>query len=321
VSTPYHRAAVHLRHASSVVLCAHVRPDGDAIGSVLALTLALRAAGVPAVPTLANDRGPSVTYEFLPGFSLYTPVAELEQPQVFVALDTPSFERLGIAEQLARDAETLIVVDHHPDNAQFGQVNVVDPTAAATSQLVWRIIEALELYPSAEMALCCYVALMTDTGRFQYDNTTATAFRDAAAMLDAGVDPAEASRLIYQERSAASLALEARLLSRLEIANGGKVAWAWLSDEDFVVTGALAEEAEHLPDAVRVIGGIEVAVLLRVIGNEVRGNLRAKTGADVGSVARALGGGGHKAAAGFTYVGSLDELLPRLLGMLPGGTD
>lgn len=319
MSTPFHRAAVHLRHAASVAVCAHVRPDGDAVGSVLALTLALRAAGIPAVPTLADDRDPSATYAFLPGFGLYVRPTELEQPQVFVALDTPNPDRLGIAEPLAANAETLIVIDHHPDNRQFGSVNIVDEHAAATSQLVWRFLEALEVPPTPEIALCCYVALMTDTGRFQYDNTTSDALRIAAEMLDAGVEPAEASRLVYQERSEASLALEARLLSRLTVANGGHVAWTWLDDEDFRVTGALPEEAEHLPDAVRVIGGIDVAVLLRVIGGEVRGNLRAKTGADVGSVARALGGGGHRAAAGFTFEGSLDELLPRLLGMLPGG--
>ncbi len=319
MSTPYHRAAVHLRHASSVAVCAHVRPDGDAIGSVLALTLALRTAGIPAVPTLADDRDPSATYAFLPGFGLYVRAAELEQPAVFVALDTPNPARLGVAEELAVGAETLIVIDHHPDNQQFGAVNIVDATASATSQLVWRFLDALEVEPTPEIAQCCYIALMTDTGRFQYDNTSPAAFRDAAAMLEAGVDPAEASRLVYQERSAASLALEARLLSRLCIENGGRVAWAYLDDEDFRVTGALPEEAEHLPDAVRVIGGIEVAVLLRVIGDEVRGNLRAKTGADVGEVARALGGGGHRAAAGFTFEGTLDELLPRLLRMLPGG--
>lgn len=319
MTTPYHRAAVHLRHASSVAVCAHVRPDGDAIGSVLALTLALRAAGIPAIPTLADERDASTTYSFLPGFGLYTRASELEQPQVFVACDTPSFERLGVAEPLARGAETLIVFDHHPDNREFGQVNVVDATAAATAQLVWRFLETLDVRPTPEIALCCYVALMTDTGRFQYDNTTAAAFHDAAEMLEAGVQPAEVSRLVYQERSPASLELEARLLSRLAVANEGRVAWAWLDDCDFEETGATPEEAEHLPDAVRVIGGIDVAVLLRVIGNEVRGNLRAKTGADVGAVARELGGGGHKAAAGFTFEGTLDELLPRLLGMLPGG--
>ncbi|MDP2401955.1 MAG: bifunctional oligoribonuclease/PAP phosphatase NrnA, partial [Actinomycetota bacterium] len=109
--TPYHRAAVHLRHASSVAVCAHVRPDGDAIGSVLGLTLALRAAGVPAVPLLAENTSPPTTYEFLPGFGLLTSAIEIEQPDVFVALDTPNPGRLGDAEGMALAARELIVID------------------------------------------------------------------------------------------------------------------------------------------------------------------------------------------------------------------
>ncbi|MRR11859.1 bifunctional oligoribonuclease/PAP phosphatase NrnA [bacterium] len=321
MATPYHRAAVELRHATSVVVCAHVRPDGDAIGSVLGLTLALREAGIPAVPTLANeDRNPPVTYGWLPGFALYTAAADLEVPQVFVALDTPNFDRLGAAEHLARGAETLIVIDHHPDNQQFGAVNIVDAHVASTAQLVWRLFDPLEVRPTPDMANCLYVGLMTDTGRFQYDNTNPQAFHDAAALVEAGVDPSEMSRLVYQERSAASLALEARVMSRLTIANGGKVAYALVYDDDFAETGAAPEEGEHLPDAIRALGGVEVVVLLRQFGaNEVRGNLRAKTGFDVGSVARSLDGGGHHAAAGFTQPGTVDAVLPDLLRKLPGG--
>ena len=140
-----------------------------------------------------------------------------------------------------------------------------------------------------------------------------------AAMLEAGVDAAEASRLVYQERSAAALALEARAVSRITLENGGRVAWSYLTDADFTETGARLEEAELLPDALRALGGIEVVCLLRGDDGSVRGNLRAKTGFDVGSVARTLGGGGHAAAAGFTAQGSVETVLPRLLAMLPGG--
>ncbi len=317
---PFHRAAVALRHAESVVVCAHVRPDGDAIGSVLGMTLALRAAGIPAVPTLADDRDAPTTYSFLPGFSLFVPARDLEAPQAFVALDTPIPERLGVARGLMESAETVVVFDHHPDAQNFGTDCVCDPAFAATGQIVWRFLEALEVKPTDEIALPLYVALMTDTGRFAYDNTTPDALRDAAAMLEAGVVPSEAARLVYQERSSASLEIEAKTLERLTVANGGRVAWTYLTDEDFEATGALPEEAEHLPDAIRVLGGIDVALLLRQKGTEVRGNLRAKTGADVGSVARALGGGGHRAAAGFTVEdATVADVARQVLGLLPGG--
>jgi phosphoesterase RecJ-like protein len=290
------------------------------MGSVLALTLALRDAGIAAVPTLADaDAAAPQTYAFLPGFALFAPLSDLEQPDVFVAIDTPSFERLGDAEPMARAAETLIVLDHHPDNDGFGSVSVADPTAAASAQLVWSLLERLEVTPSPEVALCCYVGLMTDTGRFQYDNTSPAALRDAASMIEHGASPAEASRLVYQERSAGSLRLQALAMSRIELLNGGRVAWSWITEPDFAAARARREESEYLPDAIREIGGVDVVVLLREVDGEVRGNLRAKTGFDVGSVAREFGGGGHRAASGFTWAGTIDDLLPRLLSRLPGG--
>lgn len=317
-----HHAAVALRKADSVVVCAHVRPDGDALGSVLGLTLALRQAGIPAIPTLADDRAASATYDWLPGFGLFTPASDIETPQVFVALDTPIPDRLGVAARLAYAAQTVIVMDHHVDATEYGHIHIIDRDAAATGQIVWQLCDALDVRPSLDVAICCYTALITDTGRFQYQNTTPRALRDAADMLDAGVDAADVSRRVYQNRSAASLALEAAAMSRLTIVNSGAVAYAWVTDEDFETSGALPEEAEHLPDAVRVVGGVEVAVLMRQRGDEVRVNLRAKTTFDVGAVAREFGGGGHKAAAGFTYEhGTVESLLPDLLRLLPAGRE
>lgn len=315
----FHHALVALRKATSVVVCAHVRPDGDAVGSALGMTLALRENGIPAVPTLANVEPPPTTYSFLPGFGLYVPAEQLEAPEVFVSLDSPNPDRLGIAKPLEEAAGTVVVFDHHPDATEFGAVNVLDATATATGELVWRFAKALDTPPSAEVALCCYVGLITDSGRFSYDNTTARALRDAAEMIDAGVDPSETARLVYQNRSKAALDIEARAMSRLTVVNGGRVGYAWVTDEDFDELGVLPEEAEPLPDAVRVLGGIDVAVLLRQHGDEVRANLRAKTGFDVGAVARHFGGGGHHAASGFTFQGTIDELLPVLLPLLPGG--
>ena len=316
----YHHALVALRHASSVVLCAHVRPDGDAVGSVLGMTLALRENGIPAVPTLANIEEPPSTYAFLPGFGLYVPAEQLEAPDVFIAMDSPTSARLGLGEPLAQAAKTVIVFDHHPDGDEYGTINVVDPTASATAQLVWQFAKTLGP-PSSDVAECCYAGLVTDTGRFSYDNTSAAALRDAADMVDAGVSPAQIAHHVYQNRTSASLAIESRALSRLTLANHGRVAYAWVSDADFAELDVLPEEAENLPDAIRVIGGIDAAVLLRQHATEVRVNLRSKTGADVGRVAQHFGGGGHRAASGFTYEGDIETLMPVLLPMLPGGDE
>ena len=315
----YHHAVVALRHATSVVVCGHVRPDGDAIGSTLGVALALREVGIPAVPTLASRPTAPSTYEFLPGFGLFIAAEDLEAPDVFVAVDSPNADRLGLAEPLMNQAKTVIVIDHHPGGETFGAINILDPRAAATGDLVWRLARALEEAPSADVALCCYVGLMTDTGRFSYDNTCESAFTDAAEMVAAGVDPAETSRLVYQNRSKASLDIEALALGRLTVANGGRVCYSWVTDSDFAELDVEPEEAESLPDAIRVLGGVEVAVMLRQANDEVRGNLRAKSGFDVGSVARRFDGGGHRAASGFTFCGTIDALLPQLLALLPGG--
>jgi phosphoesterase RecJ-like protein len=318
VLAQFHHALVALRRASSVIVCAHVRPDGDAVGSVLGMTLALREAGIPAVPTLANAEDPPSTYAFLPGFGLYVPADQLEAPDVFMAMDSPTSARLGLGEPLAKAAETVIVFDHHPGGDEYGAINVLDPAASATAQLVWQFAATLG-EQSSDVAECCYVGLVTDTGRFSYANTSALALRDAADMVDAGVNPADIAHHVYQSRSSASLAIESRALSRLTLANNGHVAYAWLTDADFAELDVLPEEAENLPDAIRVIGGIEAAVFLRQHATEVRVNLRSKTGADVASIASRFGGGGHRAASGFTYQGDIDSLMPILLPLLPGG--
>lgn len=320
IKAALHHVAVALRRASSVVVCAHVRPDGDAIGSVLALTLALREIGVNAIPTLADDREPSLTYHWLPGFGLFTAARDLESPAVFVALDTPVLDRLGVARELAESAGTLVVIDHHPDAVEYGTVCALDPTAAATGQIIWNLLEALEVTPTPDIAMCCYTALLTDTGRFSYQNTTPAALRDAGAMIETGVDPSEVARLVYQDRSAESLALEALATSRIQLVNGGRVAYTCVTDEDFATTGALPEEAEHLPDAVRILRGIDVAMVLRQRGDQVRVNLRAKTTFDVGAIARRFGGGGHVAAAGITWERpDCASFLAEVLPLLPGG--
>jgi phosphoesterase RecJ-like protein len=318
MTTPYHRAAVYLRHAEAVVVGAHVNPDGDAIGSMLGLTIALRDAGIAAVPTLADSRPAPDTYEFLPGFDLLVEPSELETPDLFVALDTPDPARLGDAAQLAEDAENVIVIDHHPDNQEFGEVNVTDAAMAATGQMIWKLLDRLEVKPSVEVAQCLYVALMTDTGRFQFENTTAAALRDAAEMVDVGVAPSEMARLVYHNRSKAALDLDARVLSRVALANHDRVAWSFVEKSDYTETGARPEDTENLVDVVRALENIDVAMLIRVRSDEVRVNLRAKAGADVGAVAREFGGGGHAAAAGFTAAGTLDDVLPKVLAALPG---
>lgn len=314
-----HRAAELLKGARSVVIAAHVDPDGDAIGSMLGLAHALDRIGVPAAAVLASGRRPPVTYTFLPGSERLRPADQAAVPQVFVALDTPNADRLGDAAPLARAAETVIAIDHHPDACLEATVQVFDSSAAATGVLVWRLLEPLGCAPDREIATCLYAALLSDTGRFSYSNTTPAALRAAADMIDAGADPNGIYSAIYENRSPGAHALVVRTLERATLANGGQVVYSWIDAEDLVETGALPEETENLIDHLRPLRGVRVVCLAKVDGSRVRVSLRAKGAEDVGALAREFGGGGHAAAAGYTVEGTLEDAVASLLARLPGG--
>lgn len=312
------RTAARAVHAARyVAVCAHVDPDGDAVGSVLALAHALEAAGVDADPVLASgDRAP-VTYAFLPGTERFVRVDALDRrPDVVFALDSPNVSRLGEASALL-DGATVVVIDHHPDNERFGDVCIVDADAPSTSALVWDLLPALGVTPDQAVLDCVFCGLMTDTGRFSFDNATPRAFRLAAELAEAGARTGWVYRNVYEQRSHAALLLVSRAMGRLTFANGGAVAYSWIGDDDLRETGALPEETEDLIDAVRVVAGPQVVALFKCSSNRVKGSLRAKDGTDVSAVAQKLGGGGHRAAAGFTLDGSLEDAIEAVLQLLP----
>jgi phosphoesterase RecJ-like protein len=305
--------------ASRVIVCAHVTPDGDAVGSVLALTMALRIAGVDATATLADGHAAPSTYAFLEGFDAYRPLSELEPPDVFVALDTPSATRLGAAEGLAAAAGTVIALDHHADNDRFGTLGLLDAAAASTCSIVWRLMPALGVVPTPAIASACYAGLMTDTGRFSYANTTPQALRDAAEMIEAGADASAIYARVYERRSAASLALLGRVLARITLANGGRIAYSWMSDDDLADTGALPEDTENIVDVVRQVGGVDAVVFFKAQHDAVKVSLRAKCPTlDVAAVAHRFDGGGHTAAAGAVAPLPLESAIEAVLAQLPG---
>lgn len=313
--------AAALLGSSRAIVCAHVTPDGDAVGAVLALTMALRGLGIDAQATLADHRAAPSSYAFLDGFGLYRPAADLEPADVFVALDTPSFSRLGVAAPLARAARTLVVIDHHADNESFGTIDLVDTSAASACSIVWRLLRVLGVTPDTAIASACYAGLMTDTGRFSYGNTTPSALRDAAAMIEAGANARAIYTRIYESRSAASLALLGRVLSRVTVANGGRVAYSWMTDADLSETGALAEDTENIVDVVRQVGAVDAVVFFKEQHDAVKVSLRAKCPTlDVAAVAHRFGGGGHTAAAGAAAPLPLESAIEAVLALLPGAS-
>lgn len=298
-----------LRANDDFVICGHVSPDGDCLGSQLGLAAALKALGKRVTCLLAKDEPIDERLVFLPGAADLVPADRFDgAARVFVAVDVPTRERIGDAAAALRDAcDLAVTVDHHAVDSVMSDLVYVDPDAASTTMLVWELAELLGVDRSGDVALCCYTGLVTDTGRFQYQNTDAAAMRAASEMVEAGADPAPVSRAIFQNRSLPSVRLEGVAVERMVFGCAGAFALSWLTRQDFEATGAVKADAEPIIDALRSVSGVRVACMLREQGGVVRGSLRAKDETDVAAIAREFGGGGHKAAAGFTLSCSIDE--------------
>lgn len=304
--------ALRMKKCESFALCGHVNPDGDCLGSQLALGQALEAMGKRVVNLLVAPNSVGRDLVFLPGVSEMVPAEEFEgEVEAFVACDVPTSGRMcQAAAEIQAKAQVRFTIDHHAVDGCMSEFNYVDPDAPATGMIAWELIKELGVKPGKDAATCAYAALMTDTGRFQYQNTTPEAFQAAMEMVAAGADPAEVSREVYQRRSLASLRLEEAMLNNMRISDDGLWGFSYVTQEDFDRLGAVKADAEPLIDIIRSIDGLRVALMLRDQGEGVRGSLRAKDDVtDVASLARHIGGGGHKAAAGFTFDGTLDEAL------------
>jgi phosphoesterase RecJ-like protein len=302
-----------LAEPRKVVICGHMNPDGDSLGSALALTALLRAKGHTVTKLLAKGTKAPALYEFFNDYDFIPAADYTATPELFIAVDLPNRERLGDARAVFDRALDSLVIDHHPDYSGFGQRYLGSTDAAATGLLIWRLISASGVSITRAMAEYCYVALMTDTGRFSFQNTNAEAFTAASEMIAAGVDPAGMSMKVYDSKSLAALQLDARLISRIARVCGGRVVYSWVTEDDFKELGVSRDETEGLPTILRSMKDAEVAMLLREESGQVRVNLRAREGYDVGEFARRFGGGGHRAAAGFTLEMTLDEAKGKIL--------
>lgn len=295
------------------VICGHVSPDGDCLGSQLGLYHALKNLGKSVTCLLARNEPIEMGLQFLPAIDRMVPASEYEGPaRVFIAVDVPSVERLGTAATLHDQAEMRFTVDHHAYDVAMAEHTYVDPDSPSATMLIWELVKLLgEDLIDKQVATCCLTGLITDTGRFSYQNTTVHAFEWAAEMMRAGADPALINREFFQNRSIASLRLESIALERMEFFVDGAFVLSYLTQDDFKSCGAVKADAEILIDVLRSIHKVRVALILRENKyGEVRGSLRAKDDTtDVSRVARHFDGGGHKAAAGFTYHGFLPNAI------------
>jgi len=304
--------------AERFILCTHEHPDGDALGSLAAMQLALTALGKDAVSFMAAEEFPlPYEYRFLAIDRLVTQVPADVVERTVVFLDCGNGDR-NPADSLKRDGAPIVNVDHHHDNTRFGTVNLVVPEASSTAEIVWTLLEPLgvELTPSIAEAL--YVGLVTDTGKFMYENTGPGAHRMAAALHEAGIDAQAIYRQLYENIPAAKLDLLARGLANLRRFDSGALSLAYLSRDDYVAAGAEEGYSEGVVDHLRALDGTAVAALVRDRLGPGQDGLRkvslraADDRVDVSTIAREYGGGGHRRAAGFSTSEALPELVEAL---------
>ncbi|HUW63546.1 MAG TPA: bifunctional oligoribonuclease/PAP phosphatase NrnA [Spirochaetia bacterium] len=305
-----------LRGTDDAFVCGHVMPDGDALGSALALGWALEQLG-KRVTVASPDPVPEL-YSFLPGVErLVTNGAGLSGHTAFVMVDCSVPARLGVYEEaLKTESFGLVVnIDHHrPAGEPTAGLSYIDPGAAATGEIVFDLIELLGVPLTKDAATCLYTAIVTDTGSFEYESTSAGTHRRAARLIEAGVSVAAVNSCLYEEKPVASLLLLQRALGSLAFAAGGRVAFLSVTLADLAAVGARDEHTEGLINYARFVRGVEVAILFRETEpGRFKVGLRSKHRVDVQAVAALFGGGGHIRAAGCLLDGTLAEVQGRVL--------
>ena len=302
-----------IQAADRIFVAGHQHPDGDAVGSLLALQSMLRSFGKTVHAALPDP--PPARFEFLDGLDSIATEAPPWHADLAIALDCDGADRLGSLEEAVLSANRVVNIDHHRGMKPFGDVQFIDPSAAATAVLVAELAGQLDLLPpTPAQATALYTALIADTGCFRFTNTSPEALHLGADLVAAGVDPAETARRVFSLRPFSSVMLEARALHSLHLADS--VLMATLSHEDFAEIGAVPAETEGIIDAFRDVHGVRAAVLLKesepgVWNVSLRGN-----DVDVASVAEQFGGGGHRLAAGCTIEGPRENVTARLLAAM-----
>jgi phosphoesterase RecJ-like protein len=312
--TSYAELARLLPAGPPLCLTTHESPDGDAIGSLLGAGLALERAGRDVRFYLAGATPMPHEYGFLPLERIERqPPADLESRELW-AFDCGSARRIGPDESLLERPLRIVNVDHHHDNTRFGELDLVDAGAACTAQIVERLLGEAGIALDAGIAEALYVGLVTDTGRFQYSNTTPEAFLLAARLVEAGAKPARVFAAIWETVPFAKQRLLGIALEHARLESSGRLLVTWLTRDDYRDAGADEPFSEGVVDHLRAVEGVAVAALVRepreLDGPRHKVSLRGRdAGVDVSRIARGRGGGGHVGAAGFTSDESVQEIV------------
>jgi len=309
-SAEWERAESAIRAARTILITTHCNPDGDGIGSQLALFHALTAIGKEV--HLHNRDGLPRIYRFLPGSEAIAGGAHFPHCDLTIALDAGSRDRLGVDVDLL-PSRPLLNIDHHISNSRYGSINLVDADYCSTGLVVHALLQRLHLPLTAAIASAIYTTLVTDTGNFRHGRIDADLFRTAAELVEAGAEPRAITAAIYENSATERLRLFALALTTLSIENGGRSSWMHVDAAMYAASGADVEETEGFIDYARAIHGVDITVFLRPDGpNGWRASFRSRNGINVERLASEFGGGGHRHAAGCSLSGTLTEVRTRL---------
>jgi bifunctional oligoribonuclease and PAP phosphatase NrnA len=312
-STDLQAIAAALREHDRFLVVTHENPDGDALGSLLATTVALRQLGKDVRMFLAGGAPLPSEYGFMRLEGLLRDLPDDIGERVLVAVDCAKAERIGADPAPVERAKLVLNIDHHHDNTRFGVANLIVADASSTGEVLRDVFRELEVELTPEIAEPLYIALVTDTGRFQYANTTPKALRLAAELVEAGADVHAVFQRVYESVEFAKLKLLARALERARVLEGGRIVVSYLVRTDFAEVGAVEPYSEGIIDYLRAVEGSELAALIREPprddGPLRKVSLRASIDElDVSAIARTFGGGGHRQAAGFSSDASVDRI-------------
>jgi phosphoesterase RecJ-like protein len=304
------KVARELRDRDKFLICSHVRPDGDCIGSTLGLLYALESMGKTV--RAYNQSAIPLNFQFLPGWErISNNRQDGFNPEVMVFVDC------GGPDRVADDFETsgfVINIDHHATNEVFGDVNYIDVKATAVGEQIFSIVEKMQIPLTPEIASNLYLAILSDTGGFRYPNTRMHTFEVAARLVDAGANPSRIAQEFYETRSPESLWLQGQVLGNLHLECGGTLCWSEIKWDMYKKVGGEENEPEGLVSEMRGVRGVEVSLLVHELeAGGLRVGIRSKGNVDVSALAQRLGGGGHHNASGAYIVGDYDEIKGRVL--------
>ncbi|AEA33691.1 DHH family phosphoesterase [Hippea maritima] len=300
-----------LKSRSSFLIVSHKNPDGDAIGSSLALYRALKEMGKEVY--VENPTKPAYTYDFLKDYEIIEPVSNSKDVEVVISVDTAEISRCGLSDGYVKD-KLFINIDHHKTNPGFGDINLIEPEASAVGCLVWDILTISNIPISKATAEYLYLSILTDTGSFRYSSTKPKTFRIAADLLERGVEPWFVASNIYESEKLETFKLLSLVLGTLELFYDGRLAIAYVTQEMFRKTNTTADNTEGFVNYARSIRGVEVGILLREDEpDKFKISIRSKGNIDVSDVAVHFNGGGHKNAAGGSIEAKLEDAKKKVI--------